>query len=102
MNERQSNKQAKKTLEKSQNYSRIPLTNDDNYIIMANMTNNNNTATKENNTMDNLTIEQRTILSQVFDAMRDDREGNGSAKLATAKRLKGELAKALAKNNSEK
>ena len=43
MNERQANKQAKKTLKKNQNYSRFPLTNDDNYIIMANMTNNNNT-----------------------------------------------------------
>ena len=52
--------------------------------------------------MDNLTTEQRILLSQVFDAMRDDREGNGAAKLAAAKRLKGELAKALAKNNSEK
>ena len=74
----------------------------DNYIRMINMTNNNNTTTKDNNTMNNLTIEQRTILSQVFDAMRDDTENNGAAKLATAKRLKGELAKALAKNNSEK
>ena len=41
MNERQANKQVKKTLKKNQNYSRMPLTNDDNYIIMANMTNNN-------------------------------------------------------------
>jgi len=40
---KQENKRVKKTLEKSQNYSRMPLTNDDNYIIMANMTNNNNT-----------------------------------------------------------
>ena len=52
--------------------------------------------------MNNLTTEQRILLSQVFDAMRDDMEGNGAAKLAVAKRLKGELAKALAKNNSEK
>jgi len=36
-------KQAKNTLEKSQNYSRMPLTNDDDYGIMAIMTNNNNT-----------------------------------------------------------
>ena len=41
MNERQANKQAKNNLKKNQNYSRFPLTNDDNYIIMANMTNNN-------------------------------------------------------------
>ena len=41
INERQTNKQAKKTFKKNQNYSRFPLTNDDNYIIMANMTNNN-------------------------------------------------------------
>lgn len=66
------------------------------------MTNNDTTMNKENNTMDNLTSEQRVLLSQVFDAMRDDTEGNGAAKLATAKRLKGELAKALAQNNSEK
>ena len=43
MNERQSNKQAKNTLKKNQNYSRMPLTNDDDYGIMAIMTNNNNT-----------------------------------------------------------
>tara|TARA_A100000172_G_scaffold75400_1_gene58163 strand:- start:624 stop:956 length:333 start_codon:yes stop_codon:yes gene_type:complete len=43
MIKRQENKRVKNTLEKSQNYSRMPLTNDDNYIIMANMTNNNNT-----------------------------------------------------------
>ena len=49
MNERQENKRVKNTLEKSQNYSRIPLTNDDNYIIMATMTNNN--TTKDNNNM---------------------------------------------------
>ena len=49
MNERQANKQAKKTLKKNQNYSRFPLTNDDNYIIMANMTNNN--TIEEINTM---------------------------------------------------
>ena len=66
------------------------------------MTNNDTTMNKENNIMDNLTIEQRTILSQVFDAMRDDTETNGAAKLATAKRLKDELTKALAKNNFEK
>ena len=66
---------------------------------MGNIT--NNKAIKEKQ-MDNLTSEQRILLSQVFDAMRDDREGNGAAKLAAAKRLKGELAKALAKNNSEK
>jgi len=48
---KQENKRVKKTLEKSQNYSRIPLTNDDNYIIMANMTNNNNTTTQEDNNM---------------------------------------------------
>ena len=52
INERQANKQAKNTLEKSQNYSRIPLTNDDNYIIMANMTNNDN-VTFERFTMKN-------------------------------------------------
>jgi len=46
--------------------------------------------------MSNLTSEQRVFISQVFDAMRDDREGNGAAKLATAKRLKGELEKMLA------
>ncbi len=40
MNERQANKQAKNNLKKNQNYSRYPLTNDDNYIIMANMKNN--------------------------------------------------------------
>ena len=51
MNERQANKQAKKTFKKNQNYSRMPLTNDDNYIIMANMTNNNTIATKDNNNM---------------------------------------------------
>ena len=39
----------KKTFKKNQNYSRLPLTNDDNYIIMANITNNN--TIKENNTM---------------------------------------------------
>jgi len=49
MNERQGNKRTKNTLEKNQNYSRMPLTNDDNYIIMANMTNNN--TTKDNNNM---------------------------------------------------
>ena len=38
INERQGDK---KTFKKNQNYSRFPLTNDDNYIIMANMTNNN-------------------------------------------------------------
>ena len=48
---KQQSNQAKQTLEKSQNYSRIPLTNDDNYIIMANMTNNNTIATKDNNNM---------------------------------------------------
>ena len=47
---KQQSNQAKNTLEKTQNYSRMPLTNDDNYIIMANMTNNNNT-TKDNNNM---------------------------------------------------
>ena len=47
---KQQNNQAKNTLEKNQNYSRMPLTNDDNYIIMASMTNNNNT-TKDNNNM---------------------------------------------------
>ena len=51
MIKRQENKRVKNTLEKSQNYSRIPLTNDDNYIIMANMTNNNTIATKDNNNM---------------------------------------------------
>ena len=66
---------------------------------MGNITNNKAIRKKQ---MDNLTTEQRILLSQVFDAMRDDREGNGAAKLAAAKRLKGELAKALAKNNSEK
>ena len=54
MNERQANKQAKKTLKKNQNYSRFPLTNDDNYIIMANITNNN--TIKENNIMTNNSI----------------------------------------------
>ena len=43
MNERQANKQAKNTLKKNQNYSRMPLTNDDDYGIMATMTNNNTT-----------------------------------------------------------
>ena len=43
MNEKQENKRVKNTLEKSQNYSRMPLTNDDDYGIMAIMTNNNNT-----------------------------------------------------------
>lgn len=66
---------------------------------MGNITNNKAIRKKQ---MDNLTTEQRILLSQVFDAMRDDTEGNGAAKLAAAKRLKGELAKALAKNNSEK
>ena len=66
---------------------------------MGNITNNKAIRKKQ---MDNLTSEQRILLSQVFGAMRDDREGNGAAKLAAAKRLKGELAKALAKNNSEK
>ena len=47
--------------------------------------------------MNNLTTEQRILLSQVFDAMRDDREGNGAAKLATAKRLKEKLIEELAK-----
>ena len=47
---KQQSNQEKNTLEKTQNYSRMPLTNDDNYIIMANMTNNNNT-TKDNNNM---------------------------------------------------
>ena len=42
MRDKQTNKQ-KKTSKKFQNYSRFPLTTDDNYIIMANMTNNNNT-----------------------------------------------------------
>ena len=51
MIKRQENKRVKNTLEKSQNYSRIPLTNDDNYIIMANMTNNDTTMNKENNSM---------------------------------------------------
>ena len=46
INERQGDK---KTFKKNQNYSRFPLTNDDNYIIMANITNNN--TIKENNTM---------------------------------------------------
>ena len=43
----------KNNLEKYQNYSRFPLTNDDNYIIMANMTNNNNTFS-ERFTMNNV------------------------------------------------
>jgi hypothetical protein len=43
MIKRQENKRVQNTLEKSQNYSRYPLTFDDNYIIMANMTNNNDT-----------------------------------------------------------
>ena len=43
MIKRQENKRVKNTLEKSQNYSRMPLTNDDDYGIMAIMTNNNNT-----------------------------------------------------------
>jgi len=47
MIKRQENKRVKNTLEKSQNYSRIPLTNDDKYYIMANMTNNINTLTKK-------------------------------------------------------
>ena len=37
---KQQSNQAKNTLEKNQNYSRMPLTNDDTYDIMANMTNN--------------------------------------------------------------
>jgi len=48
---KQQNNQAKNTLEKNQNYSRMPLTNDDTYDIMANMTNNNTIATKDNNNM---------------------------------------------------
>ena len=46
---KQQNNQAKNTLEKNQNYSRMPLTNDDKYTIMANITNNNNI--EEINTM---------------------------------------------------
>ena len=49
MNERQANKQAKKTLKKNQNYSRLPLTNDDTYDIMATMTNNNTISEKDTN-----------------------------------------------------
>jgi hypothetical protein len=51
MNERQASKQAKNNLKKNQNYSRFPLTNDDNYIIMANMTNNNQQRFERFNTM---------------------------------------------------
>ena len=51
MIKRQQNKRTKNTLKKNQNYSRMPLTIDDNYIIMANMTNNNTIATKDNNNM---------------------------------------------------
>ena len=47
INERQANKQAKNTLEKSQNYSRMPLTNDDKYTIMATMTNNKRTIVRD-------------------------------------------------------
>ena len=36
-----------KYLKKIRNYSRFPLTNADNYIIMANMTNNNNNVLSE-------------------------------------------------------
>ena len=73
---------------KTKNDSRTQPQNADN----NSMRNNN----KENDIMSNLTSEQRVFISQVFDAMRDDREGNGAAKLATAKRLKGELEKMLA------
>ena len=38
-------------MKKNQNYSRMPLTNDDTYDIMATMTNNNTIATKDNNNM---------------------------------------------------
>ena len=41
MIKRQENKRVQNTLEKSQNYSRYPLTFDDDYGIMAIMTNNN-------------------------------------------------------------
>ena len=61
---------------------------------MGNITNNKAIRKKQ---MDNLTTEQRILLSQVFDAMRDDREGNGAAKLATAKRLKEKLIEELGK-----
>tara|TARA_Y100001937_G_scaffold18653_1_gene25743 strand:+ start:2527 stop:2751 length:225 start_codon:yes stop_codon:yes gene_type:complete len=44
-------KRIKKTFKKNQNYSRLPLTNDDNYIIMANMTNNNKQRFERFNTM---------------------------------------------------
>jgi len=47
MIKRQGNKRTKNTLEKNQNYSRMPLTNDDKYYIMANMTNNNTNAFSE-------------------------------------------------------
>ena len=50
MIKRQKNKRVQNTLEKSHNYSRYPLTFDDDYGIMAIMTNNNNT-TKDNNNM---------------------------------------------------
>ena len=49
---KQENKQAKKTFKKNQNYSRMPLTNDDKYTIMANMTN-NDTTTKRGEIMNN-------------------------------------------------
>jgi len=77
-----------KSEKKTKNDSRTQPQNADN----NSMRNNN----KENDIMSNLTSEQRVFISQVFDAMRDDREGNGAAKLATAKRLKGELEKMLA------
>ena len=61
---------------------------------MGNITNNKAIRKKQ---MNNLTTEQRILLSQVFDAMRDDTEGNGAAKLATAKRLKEKLIEELGK-----
>ena len=61
---------------------------------MGNITNNKAIRKKQ---MNNLTTEQRILLSQVFDAMRDDTEGNGAAKLATAKRLKEKLIEKLRK-----
>ena len=51
---KQQSNQAKNTLEKNQNYSRMPLTNDDTYDIMANMTNNNNNVSERFTTMKDL------------------------------------------------
>jgi len=54
---KQQSNQAKNTLEKTQNYSRMPLTNDDNYIIMANMTNNDTITKKGVHTMKEIIVQ---------------------------------------------